>query len=161
MNEAASTSESVQSLVPWKRANKTCCRNMSILQAHVIEKFSCIYACRLHLMMQCGWVLEYFQDSNSKVLSGFNSHYKFLLFRAEIVDLTAWLEITKRYLPHAGWHCSPKQYWPFQLPVPSDEVLEAIWPWPRGHFMKSLALNIKSLALSLSWTSSPWQLAVA
>jgi len=45
MNEAASTSEFAQSPVTWKKANKTCCRKMSILHTQVIKKFSCIDAC--------------------------------------------------------------------------------------------------------------------
>ena len=50
MNEAAAVSLlSLQ--FHGKRPNKTCCQNTSILQAQVIEKFSCIDVCRLHLMM--------------------------------------------------------------------------------------------------------------
>jgi len=78
-NDAASTCEFAQSPVPRKKANKTCCLNMSILQAQVIEKFSCIDAYyRLHTMM-------------------------------------FWLGRNHKKISIPGCHCSPKQYWPFQL----------------------------------------------
>jgi len=64
-----------------EKANKTCCRNMSIMQAQVIEKFSCKDDCRLHLMM-------------------------------------FWLGENHKKISTPDCHCSPKQYGPFQLPVP-------------------------------------------
>jgi len=84
MHEAASTSKPVQYLVPLKKANKTCCRNMSILQAQVIQKVRCIDACRLHSMM-------------------------------------FWLGGNHKKISTPGCDCSPKQYWPFQLPVPHQK----------------------------------------
>ena len=80
MNEAASSSESAQSPVPWKKAKQ------DLLSKHVHStgtgdrEFSCIDVCRLHLMM-------------------------------------FWLGGTHKKISIPGCHCSPEQYWPFQLPV--------------------------------------------
>jgi len=68
MNEAASTYMSLPSLqFHGKRQKKTCCRNMSILKTQVIEKFSCIDACRLHTM-------KFWLDGNHKKISNPGCH---------------------------------------------------------------------------------------
>jgi len=64
MNEAASTtdtSEFAQSPVTWKKANKTCCRNMYILHT----KVEIIDVCRLHLF----WL-----GGNHKIISSPGCH---------------------------------------------------------------------------------------